>query len=99
MEQTVDSVSSTFSKAELMQNRFNLFADQAIIPYFVPQAIKTARLDIFTPSGQRIKSLELPNTGAGQVTLEIGAVPTGMHAYTLALDSKIVATEQMIITH
>ena len=48
-------------------------------------------------NGQEIERIGLPQTGEGQIELQIGSLPPGTYNYSLVIDRQILDTKRMII--
>jgi len=63
----------------------------------LPEGTHRATLLVTGLNGQEIKRIALPQTGEGQIELQIGNLPAGTYNYSLAIDGKKLDTKRMII--
>jgi len=87
------------NNAQLFQNQPNPFSDRTTIPYFIPETVNKAQLQITTAQGQVWKVIEIAGRGEGQVELEMLSGSSGDYTYSLIVDGIFVKTVQMIITN
>lgn len=67
------------------------------IQYFLPEGTQQATLLVTAINGQEIKRIALPQTGEGQMELQIGNLPAGTYHYSLVVAGKTLDTKRMII--
>lgn len=79
----------------LDQNVPNPFAEQTIITYSIPEAVKKAQIHFYNASGALIKVVDINERGPGQLNVFGSDLSTGIYTYTLVADDQIVATKKM----
>ena len=84
-------------KSTLGQNHPNPFNQNTSIDFFLPTTVQAASLQIRSANGQLIKTLPIPDRGAGQLTIDIGNYAAGTYFYSLVLDEQVLETKQMIV--
>ncbi|PHN08205.1 tail fiber domain-containing protein [Flavilitoribacter nigricans] len=84
------------SDARLEQNQPNPFGTSTSIPYFIPEGIQSAQLEISDAQGRVLKSVNISARGAGKTILETEFLSGGVYFYSLVLDGKAVDTKKMI---
>ena len=87
---------------ELLQNRPNPFDESTIISVHVanPSEIKQAHIEIRDLSGKMIKILPIElKTEMNDVIYEHGYGATGVYAYSLIVDGKVISTKRMIFAN
>lgn len=89
---------SNKNNAQLFQNQPNPFNNRTSIPYFLPETVNKARLQITTAQGQVWKVIEIAGRGEGQIELEVPATNVGSYVYSLVIDGRVVATHIMMLT-
>lgn len=98
-EQHNQSILATIGdKASLEQNAPNPFNSNTVIRFHLPSEVKNAQIIISDLNGHVLKTLALPNKGAGQVTLNASNLSAGTYLYSLVVDGKKMDSKQMILT-
>lgn len=82
--------------ASLMQNQPNPSRTSTTIPYFIPQSIQKAELQIADASGRILEKFNLQERGYGNFTLNTEQLSSGIYFYSLLADGKIIATRKMV---
>ncbi len=89
---------TTFSNAELYQNKPNPASSTTRINYYLPDEVKDARLLVYDINGKLYKDIPLYGRGMDAVEIAEGELHTGNYFYTLLAEGQKVATKKMIIT-
>jgi trimeric autotransporter adhesin len=84
--------------AYLGQNRPNPFAGSTLIPYSLPERYTSAQLKILSLTGQEVYSVELTETGPGEIEIPGQLLATGGYVYQLIVDGKSVANKKMLLS-
>lgn len=82
---------------ELFQNVPNPAKNETSIRYYVPQSVKTASIEIYSISGQMIRSFPLREKGNGTIRLSNGDLQSGTYVYKMTTDGKVTEAKKMII--
>lgn len=80
----------------LAENRPNPFIGQTIIPYFLPETIQQAQIQINNINGKVLKVETIQGTGHGQLVIDAKALPQGTYSYSLLVDGQLVETKRMV---
>ncbi|CAN5554763.1 hypothetical protein BH10BAC2_BH10BAC2_40860 [soil metagenome] len=83
--------------AFLEQNTPNPFNSVTNIRYSIPFSVKTAQIMVTNAAGNTVKTFNLSNKGAGNVTINANELSAGSYYYTLIADGKKVDSKQMIL--
>ncbi len=87
---------------ELLQNRPNPFDEATVISFLVNQEIryKTAQLVVTNLQGKPLWQQDLRlQIGMNEVLYEHGYNVTGVYAYSLVVDGKVVGTKEMVFAN
>jgi hypothetical protein len=87
----------SLNNASLQQNTPNPFNQNTTIRCYVPSFAKQAQLIVYSLDGRQLKSFTL-NSGANEVNLIAGALPSGQYTYSLLIDGKSIDSKKMILT-
>ncbi len=87
----------SLNDAYLLQNAPNPFSQNTIVRFYLPSSVKQAKLELFTVSGQRVKSYNV-SSGMTSISIDGGALPAGDYFYQLFADGKKVDTKTLTIT-
>ncbi|KFF28711.1 hypothetical protein IQ37_10070 [Chryseobacterium piperi] len=82
---------------ELFQNVPNPTKNETSIRYYVPQSVRTASIEIYSISGQMIRSFPLREKGNGGIRLSNGDLQSGTYVYKMTTDGKVTEAKKMII--
>ena len=85
------------SSAYVDQSNPNPVSGTAIIRYQIPATSVSARLTITNAKGQLVKTINLNNKGAGQVTINASTLATGTYNYTLWVDGNQADTKRLVV--
>ena len=86
------------SGASLQQNNPNPFSQSTVIRYTLPQNGNPAQLVVRNAAGQLVRQIPLqPETDS--VTIEGGALASGIYYYSLYVGSSLVDTKKMVLTN
>lgn len=84
--------------ARLEQNTPNPFNQTSVIKFYVPSSFKTAQIIITDLSGVQLKSVNIGQSGVGQVTINAFELASGTYIYSLVIDNAKVDTKKMELT-
>ncbi len=82
----------------LGQNVPNPFAEQTVIEYFIPEAVKQAQIIFYNQTGQIINTVDIEEMGDGRLTVFANDLSTGVYTYTLVADGQVITTKKMVKT-
>lgn len=82
----------------LAQNQPNPFHQNTVIEYFIPGHVKDARIQVTSAEGQVLGTVEIGETGQGQLTIQSNSYPPGTYFYSLILDGQVQETRRMVLT-
>ncbi|UWX61143.1 T9SS type A sorting domain-containing protein [Chryseobacterium oranimense] len=88
---------SSSDVAKLAQNVPNPTKNGTSISYYLPKNAKTASIEIYSISGQLVKSFPLREKGNGAVTVSSSDLPSGTYMYTMMTDGKITGSKKMVL--
>jgi len=83
---------------KLYQNAPNPFNERTVIQCFVPQNIQKAQLCVYNMKGIRVQCLSITERGNVEISIEAGALSSGVYSYVLIGDGTASDTKQMILT-
>ncbi|CAN5554668.1 hypothetical protein BH10BAC2_BH10BAC2_40840 [soil metagenome] len=83
--------------AVLEQNTPNPFNSITTIRYNIPSTVKTAQIMVTNAAGNTLKTFNLSNKGAGNVTINANELSAGSYYYTLIVDGKKADSKQMVL--
>ncbi|MDR6922805.1 MULTISPECIES: T9SS type A sorting domain-containing protein [Chryseobacterium] len=86
---------SSGNSARLYQNVPNPTKGETNIKYYIPNGSKNNTIEIYSVSGQLIKSLPIRETGEGNIA--VNNLKSGMYLYKLSVDGKTIDTKKMLI--
>jgi hypothetical protein len=81
----------------LEQNIPNPFNQTTLINYYVPETAGHAFIKVTGMNGNAIKTIELNNTGSGQITLQTATLASGNYTYSLFVDGNLIDTKVMVL--
>ena len=81
----------------LGQNQPNPFSEVTRIPYFLPEQVSNAQIEIYSSSGEKLTSQKLSN-GRGMVKVFASDISVGVYSYAIIVDGKIVESKKMVVT-
>jgi hypothetical protein len=79
----------------LEQNIPNPFDGSTIIKFYIPQQVLTAQIIISSLNGVAIKTIDVAQSGLGQVSITAGELASGTYQYSLMIKGKLVDIKQM----
>lgn len=88
---------NTDDRAQLFQNQPNPFGGVTTIPYYLPQNVRNAQLQVFTIEGQEVVRMELSDRGNAEVTLDGNLLNAGIYTYSLIVDGQRYQTKRMVV--
>ena len=81
----------------LEQNVPNPSKNETSIRYYLPKEVKTASLDIYSISGQLVKSIPLREKGNGTINISASNLQSGTYVYKMTTDGKVTDAKKMIM--
>jgi hypothetical protein len=93
-----DQQSIAISSASLQQNIPNPFNHTTTIGYTLPQKFTSAQILITDKSGSAIKAVKISGSGRGFINVNASTLASGAYQYSLIIDGKLIATNQMMLT-
>jgi len=93
------SLNDENEKALLAQNVPNPFYNNTKIEYFKPANTKKAAIAFLDINGKEIKRVKLTNIGIGNINVSLQNLSTGVYAYTLIVDGKVIDTKEMLVRY
>jgi hypothetical protein len=87
----------TITSAYLNQNTPNPVSGSTTIRYHIPEQSTSARLTLTNAKGQVIKTINLNNRGAGQLSLATSSMAAGTYHYTLYVDGRQADTKRFVV--
>lgn len=94
---TSSAISSSSDIARISQNVPNPAKNETSISYYLPQNVKSASLEVYTISGQLVKSLPLREKGNGTIIISGSDLPAGNYVYKMTTDGKVTGSKKMLI--
>jgi|GEM_PF-1601322 len=81
--------------ASLSQNQPNPFNENTVIPYFIPENTVGAHMNIFSSTGKLLKTIQIDESGNGQINLRASGLPAGTYVYQLASADGVIGQKTM----
>ncbi|WP_261512727.1 T9SS type A sorting domain-containing protein [Chryseobacterium paludis] len=81
----------------LGQNVPNPTKNETSIRYYLPKDVKTASLEIYSISGQLVKSVPLREKGNGTIRLSGSDLQSGTYVYKMTADGKVTDAKKLIM--
>lgn len=86
-------------QAMLRQNMPNPFSESTVIEYTLPAKTKAATLNIYSNTGNLVRTYVLPTGNRkGGVTVESYSLTPGIYTYSLLVGDQVVDTKRMVVT-
>lgn len=82
----------------LEQNVPNPFAEQTVIPYFLPDNVMKAQMLFYNAEGKLINSVDLQGRGKGRLNVFANDLSNGIYTYTLVADGQVMDSKRMVKT-
>ncbi|MFH0865488.1 MAG: tail fiber domain-containing protein, partial [Bacteroidota bacterium] len=82
----------------LNQNDPNPFAEETNITYSLPDNVNEAKIMFYDNNGKIIKTVELIGRGDGTLHVYASNLSSGIYAYALVADGKVIDTKKMVCT-
>ena len=86
------------SQPALFQNVPNPFGNATVIPYYLPETVKEASIEVFSISGQQVAGIQLNERGNAEAVLDGTLLESGVYTYTLVVDGLRTASKRMVVT-
>lgn len=87
------------TKPMLFQNHPNPTGTSTFIDFYLPNGITRAFINITDSNGKLIDSIELTNSGYGQIEADCKNLAEGVYYYSLIIDSQEIDTKSMVIAN
>ncbi len=81
----------------LNQNDPNPFRERTVITYFLPKDTEGAELYIYDNNGSILRQVRL-STGDGIVEVFASNLSSGLYAYSIVVNGKVVETKKMVVS-
>ncbi|AZA84435.1 hypothetical protein C1637_06220 [Chryseobacterium lactis] len=81
----------------LFQNTPNPTKNETNIRYYIPENSRTAGIEIYSISGQLVKSMPLNERGSGSVRLSGNELQSGTYVYKMTVNGKLIDAKKMMI--
>ncbi|WP_353146550.1 T9SS type A sorting domain-containing protein [Chryseobacterium sp.] len=91
------SATSSSDVPVLFQNTPNPGKNETSIRYYLPESSKTASIEIYSISGQLVKTLPLREKGNGTIRFSGGDLQSGTYVYKMTVNGKTSDSKKMII--
>lgn len=82
----------------LNQNQPNPFRENTLVNYFIPNTAKNAHIQVTSVDGKVLGTVNIPEKGQGQVTINAATYPAGTYYYSLIVDGEVFETKRMVLT-
>ena len=92
------STGNATDAARLEQNNPNPFNQTSVIKFYVPSTFRTAQIVITDLTGVQLKTINISQSGIGQVTINAFELASGTYMYSLVIDNAKVDTKKMELT-
>ena len=86
------------SQPAIFQNVPNPFGNATVIPYYLPETVKEASIEVFSISGQQVAGIQLNERGNAEAVLDGTLLESGVYTYTLVVDGLRTASKRMVVT-
>lgn len=90
-------LSSSSDIPVLFQNVPNPMKSETGIRYYLPKNTKSASIEIYSISGQLVKSLPVNERGNGALRLSSNDLQSGTYVYKMTADGKMIDSKKMVI--
>lgn len=94
---TSSTMMSSSDVPSLSQNVPNPTKTETSIRYYLPKEVKAASIEVYSISGQLVKSLPLREKGSGTITLSSSDLQSGTYIYKMTADGKTIDSKKMVI--
>ena len=94
---TSSTMMSSSDVPSLSQNVPNPTKTETSIRYYLPKEVKAASIEVYSISGQLVKSLPLREKGNGTITLSSSDLQSGTYIYKMTADGKTIDSKKMVI--
>ncbi|NUM49715.1 MAG: tail fiber domain-containing protein [Flavobacteriales bacterium] len=100
MNELGNSINAALSNGDtivLEQNVPNPFAENTSINYFIPENIGYAQIIFTDMQGPIIKTLDIKQSGKGQLKVYAAHLSQGIYQYSIVVDGKMIDTKKMLV--
>jgi hypothetical protein len=100
MEQLMNIINVELSNGDaivLEQNVPNPFNEQTSIKYYIPDNINYAQIIFTDMHGRIIKTVDINQTGHGQLKVYAANLSQGIYQYSILVDGKVIETKKMVV--
>ncbi|MBK8506184.1 MAG: tail fiber domain-containing protein [Saprospiraceae bacterium] len=81
----------------LGQNVPNPYQGETSVTYVIPSKAQESSINIYDGTGKFVKSVNIQQTGKGQLKLNAQNLPGGIYSYQLVVDGKVVDSKKMLL--
>jgi len=81
----------------LEQNVPNPFNENTSIKYYIPENINYAQIIFTDMQGRIIKTVDIKQTGHGQLKVYVANLSQGIYQYSILVDGKVIDTKKMVV--
>lgn len=92
----VKDVELTAETIELDQNNPNPFKEMTTIRYSIPENIRFAQVLFYDIHGKIIKTVDITESGEGQLNIKADGLAAGMYTYSIIVDGNTLVSRKMI---
>ncbi|WKZ74245.1 MAG: tail fiber domain-containing protein [Vicingaceae bacterium] len=100
LEQVLNTLNAELSHGDaivLEQNVPNPFAENTSINYYIPENNNYAQLIFTDMQGRIIKTVDIKQTGKGQLKVYAANLSQGIYQYSIVVDGKIIDTKKVLV--
>ncbi|WP_027374207.1 T9SS type A sorting domain-containing protein [Chryseobacterium sp. UNC8MFCol] len=87
---------STSDIPVLFQNIPNPAKNETVIRYYLPENARAASVEVYSMSGQLVKTISLYEKGNGSVRISKNDLPSGNYIYKMNVNGKVTDSKKMI---
>jgi len=91
------TISGSGNAPILYQNNPNPFSEGTKINYFLPEGTTGATMEFFDSYGNKLKEVQLTQTGNSTVSITPDNLTSGVYSYSLVVNNKVVDTKRMVL--
>ncbi len=83
--------------AQLFQNIPNPYAASTVIPYYIPETSGSAKIIVYSVTGQEVYSQLVSTFGKGEIEIPGTVLSNGNYIYQLVVDGRIADKKKMVV--
>jgi len=91
------SVETLDKGAALGQNFPNPLKGETTVLFYIPTDVSTANIQIYSLSGQLVKTIDIADRGNGYINLDLSGLASGNYNYSLFVDGELAGTKKMSV--